>query len=199
MHTSQYDALGKPNNQLDGNLKICTDQNHLLNYASYFLINLENKLNHKEKIQYGTFEIPRNDGFRSTFIHFDHVILRNCRANCLHRNKMALRYVQQTKRCVVLKRGRARTIPVITGVLCQVVHRMEERRPIQTFIRGCKVSSFIRIQDQSVNLNYDGNGFNKFFETKTILLNDTTRTEMSHSNTELSSYGSAPSFIASLT
>lgn len=126
-------------------------------------------------MQYGTFEIPRNDGFRSTFIHFDHVILRNCRANCLHRNKMALRYVQQTKRCVVLKRGRARTIPVITGVLCQVVHRMEERRPIQTFIRGCKVSSFIRIQDQSVNLNYDGNGFNKFFETKTILLNDTTR------------------------
>lgn len=42
-------------------------------------------------------------------------------------------------------------------------------------IRGCKVYSFIRIQDQSVNLNYDGNGFNKFFETKTILLNDTTR------------------------
>lgn len=123
----------------------------------------------------------KND-LRLTFILCSRVKVRKCRTYCFTSHKKAFRYAQQTKRRVVQKRGRARTIPVITGVLIQVVHLMEERRLIQVFICGCKVSSFTRIQDQSVNLNYEGSGFNRFPETKTFFLNDITRSVLYENN-----------------
>ena len=38
----------------------------------------------KTTVKYETFEIHRKDRLRLTFIHWSHVILRNCRADSLH-------------------------------------------------------------------------------------------------------------------